>query len=143
MQIRPYLPKDEDQVIELWHACGLIVPWNDPRKDIARKLAVNPELFIVAVQNTNENEQVVGSVMGGYEGHRGWINYLAVLPDHQGTGLGRKLIEQTEASLLALGCPKVNLQVRSTNTHIVEYYRSLGYAEDHAIGMGKRLIPDT
>ncbi len=138
MNIRPFHISDETQVISLWQACGLVVAWNDPKKDIQRKLTVNPELFLVAEKDNN----IVGSIMGGYEGHRGWINYLAVLPEYQGSGIGRELISLTEQNLLALGCPKINLQVRSTNTHIIEYYKTLGYTEDHAVGMGKRLIPD-
>jgi ribosomal protein S18 acetylase RimI-like enzyme len=138
MIIRPFEIQDKNDVIHLWKECGLVVAWNDPEKDIERKLKVNPELFLVAV---NE-DGLVGSVMGGYEGHRGWINYLAVLPSQQGSGIGRVLIEKTEANLLALGCPKINLQVRSTNSHIIEYYKTLGYSEDNAVGMGKRLIPD-
>jgi ribosomal protein S18 acetylase RimI-like enzyme len=136
--IRPFELTDKPAVINLWHECGLVVAWNDPEKDIQRKLAVNPELFLVALVD----DTLVGTVMGGYEGHRGWINYMAVLPDHQGKGIGRQLIEQTESNLLALGCPKINLQVRSTNTQIIEYYKTLGFSEDHAVGMGKRLIPD-
>lgn len=139
MPIRPYQTADEADVIQLWHDCGLVVPWNDPKKDIARKLEVNPELFLVAL---DDNNRVVGTLMGGYEGHRGWMNYLAVSPNEQGKGIARQMIKQLEATLLERGCPKINLQVRSSNTKVIEFYRSLGYAEDHAIGMGKRLIPD-
>lgn len=139
MPIRPYQTRDEYEVIQLWHDCGLVVPWNDPKKDIARKLEVNPELFLVAL---DDNRRVIGTLMGGYEGHRGWMNYLAVSPSEQGKGIARKMIEQLEELLLDRGCPKINLQVRSTNSKVIEFYRSLGYAEDHAIGMGKRLIPD-
>lgn len=139
MHIRPYQTHDEPEVIQLWQDCGLTVPWNDPKMDIARKLEVNPELFLIA---QDQHGRVVGTLMGGYEGHRGWMNYLAVKPDKQGQGIARKMIGQLEATLLERGCPKINLQVRSTNTRVIEFYRELGYAEDNAIGMGKRLIPD-
>jgi len=138
MNIRPFQIEDQAQVIQLWQACGLVVPWNDPVKDIQRKLAVGPDLFLVA----EDKGEITGAIMGGYEGHRGWINYLAVSPDKQSKGLGKTLIETIEGKLKDLGCPKINLQIRSTNTKLIEYYRSLGYQEDHAVGMGKRLIPD-
>ncbi|MEJ2044455.1 MAG: GNAT family acetyltransferase [Reinekea sp.] len=138
MNIRPFAIADQDAVIQIWQACGLVTSWNDPEKDIARKVKVNPELFLVA----ERDGLVIGTIMGGYDGHRGWINYLAVTPDAQGHKIGEQLIKITEQKLLALGCPKVNLQIRSTNTQMIEYYRKLGYLEDHAVGMGKRLIPD-
>lgn len=137
-EIRPFALEDSDTVIAIWQACDLTVPWNDPLKDIARKLQVNPELFLVAEQNG----RIAGTVMGGYEGHRGWINYLAVLPDCQRQGVGRALMETIEAKLLALGCPKINLQVRSSNTAVIQFYGHLGYHIDDVISLGKRLIKD-
>ena len=86
-----------------------IRPWNDPRTDIERKLRVDPELFLVAV----EEDLVVGSVMAGYEGHRGWINYLAVDPSRRRQGLGTRLMDEAEGLLAERGCPKINLQIRS------------------------------
>ena len=80
--------------------------------------------------------------MGGYEGHRGWINYLAVAPEHRSNGLGRALVEALEACLLDLGCPKINLQVRSTNTGVIAFYETLGYKQDACVSLGKRLISD-
>jgi ribosomal protein S18 acetylase RimI-like enzyme len=138
MNIRPFEPDDEPVVVALWQACGLIRPWNDPHKDIARKLAVQPELFLVG---TLENE-VLASVMAGYEGHRGWMNYLAVAPRHRGRGFGRALVEHVERLLLERGCPKVGLLVRNTNKEAAEFYRRLGYAQDESASLGKRLIAD-
>lgn len=80
--------------------------------------------------------------MGGYEGHRGWINYLAVAPEFQRRGYGRQLVMEVERRLLAVGCPKINLQVRSSNATVLECYRRLGYAVDDVVSMGKRLISD-
>ncbi|WP_420644161.1 GNAT family acetyltransferase [Candidatus Leptofilum sp.] len=137
-QIRPFALTDSEVVIEIWKACGLVVPWNDPHKDIARKMKVNPELFLVAIVDG----RVVGTVMGGYEGHRGWINYLAVAPNYQGRGIGRALMDEIEAKLLALGCPKINLQVRSSNRAVIQFYGHIGYHIDDVISLGKRLIPD-
>jgi len=138
MDIRPYVSADEDAVIDLWHRCDLVRPQNDPRKDIARKLRVQPELFLVAV----DAGQVIGSVMCGYEGHRGWINYLAVTPKLQRGGLGRALMDWAELRLRERGCPKINLQIRRGNTAVIAFYESLGFAEDDAMSMGKRLERD-
>ena len=137
MQIRPYEPSDELTVVALWQECGLTRPWNDPRKDIARKLSVQPELFLVGAMNG----QVIASVMSGYEGHRGWVNYLAVSPTYRGRGYGKKLMQHVERLLFEVGCPKINLLVRSANSEVIEFYRSMGYAQDEAVSLGKRLIP--
>jgi ribosomal protein S18 acetylase RimI-like enzyme len=138
MRIRVFECADEAAVVGLWEACGLTRPWNDPHKDIARKLAVQPELFLVGVTE----EAVMASVMAGYEGHRGWMNYLAVAPRFRGRGFGRVLVEYVERLLLERGCPKVNLQVRASNAAAVAFYRRLGYAQDESISLGKRLIVD-
>jgi ribosomal protein S18 acetylase RimI-like enzyme len=138
MRIRPYAAGDETAVIALWEKCRLTRPWNDPRKDIARKLAVQPELFLVGVADG----AVMASVMAGYEGHRGWMNYLAVTPRFRGRGCGRALVDHVERLLLERGCPKVNLQVRATNREAAAFYRRLGYAQEESISMGKRLVQD-
>lgn len=138
MNIRGFRVEDTEQVVELWMDCGLTRPWNNPRKDIKRKLAVQPELFLVG----ESQGRIVASVMAGYEGHRGWVNYLAVSPTLQTGGFGRQLMNDVEARLLALGCPKVNLQVREGNDAAMAFYRRLGYTEDRAVGFGKRLIAD-
>lgn len=138
MQIRAYQASDHDRVIELWRACDLVRPVNNPSCDIARKLQVRPELFIVGIVDA----QVVASVMAGYEGHRGWINYLAVHPQYQRRGLGRRIMEAAEGLLKEAGCPKINLQVRTSNAAVIAFYKSLGYAVDDVISMGKRLQHD-
>jgi ribosomal protein S18 acetylase RimI-like enzyme len=136
--LRAFRPDDEPQVIALWQRCELTRPWNDPRADIARKLAVQPELFLVLERDA----AVAASLMAGYEGHRGWLNYLAVDPDCRLRGYGRLLVEHAEAELRARGCPKVNLQVRVTNAAARAFYRKLGYGDDDVVSFGKRLIPD-
>jgi ribosomal protein S18 acetylase RimI-like enzyme len=138
MHIRPYDPADEDAVVALWQRCGLTRPWNDPRKDIRRKWAVRRDLFLVGVLDG----AVVGSVMAGYDGHRGWIYYLGVDPDHQRRGFGRLLMAAAERLLRAAGCPKINLQVRTSNTAVVAFYQSLGYILDEVVSLGKRLEHD-
>jgi ribosomal protein S18 acetylase RimI-like enzyme len=137
-QIRAFEPADTEDVVALWADCGLLRPWNDPRRDIARKAIVQPELFLVAV----DGDEIVGAGMAGFDGHRGTVNYLAVAPSHRGTGLGRRLMAEFESRLEALGCPKVNLQVRGDNTEVLEFYRALGYGVDDVVSLGKRLIPD-
>ena len=138
MDIRRFEPSDEAAVIALWERCGLTRPWNDPRKDVRRKLRVQPELFLVGVADG----AVVASAMGGYDGHRGWIYYLAVDPDQQRGGLGRALVGRMEELLRERGCPKVNLQVRTSNAGVIEFYRRLGFEIDDVVSMGKRLERD-
>jgi ribosomal protein S18 acetylase RimI-like enzyme len=138
MQIRTFHAADESAVVALWDECRLTRPWNDPHKDIARKLAIQSELFLVGVVD----EAVIASVMAGYEGHRGWMNYLAVTPRFRGRGCGRALVDHVERLLLERGCPKVNLQVRASNPDALAFYRRLGYVQDESISLGKRLIVD-
>jgi ribosomal protein S18 acetylase RimI-like enzyme len=138
MKIRGYQPRDKKAVIQLWRDCGLVAPQNDPVKDIERKLKVNPEWFLVG----ELDGRIIASCMAGYEGHRGWINYLAVSPDHQREGLAGQIMEQAEDLLRTAGCPKINLQIRSSNSQVIEFYRSIGFSIDDAISMGKRLDPD-
>ncbi len=136
--IRAFQRSDADAIVALWHACGLVRPWNDPHKDIARKLSEQPELFLVGCVGT----EVVGSAMIGFDGHRGWVYYLAVAPGMQRRAFGRAMMACAEQRLIERGCPKVNLMVRSDNSTVVDFYRELGYAEDKVTVLGKRLIPD-
>lgn len=138
MKIRPYLESDEAAVVALWQACGLTRPWNNPHKDINRKLGVQRELFLIG----EADGRLVAAAMAGYEGHRGWVNYLAVDPACRGRGYGRELMTTIETRLMELGCPKLNLQVRVGNEAVLEFYRRLGYSVDETVSMGKRLIPD-
>ena len=110
-------------------------PWNEAQVAIPAKQAVQPELFLLAM----ESKRVVGTVMGGYDGHRGWIYALAVKPDHRQRGIATELITELESRLLALGCGKLNLQVRAGNTQVLELYQGLGYAIEDRISLGKRL----
>ena len=138
MDIIEFKESDRSELIELWKRCGLVVPQNDPNKDIDRKMKVNPELFRVG----KLDGKVISSVMGGYDGHRGWINYLAVDPDYQRMGYGRIIMKEIEQKLISMGCPKINLQVRETNNSVIKFYKALGFGNDHVIGLGKRLESD-
>ncbi len=138
MRIRSFAPADTEQVVALWHAAGLTRPWNDPHQDIARKLRVQPELFLVG----EEQGRIVGTAMAGYDGHRGWLYYFAVDPLLQGGGRGSALLAEVERLLLELGCPKLNVQVREGNDALLARYERWGYAPDGATGLGKRLIRD-
>ncbi|MEJ2630664.1 MAG: GNAT family acetyltransferase [Acidihalobacter sp.] len=138
LRIRAYIPGDGADVIRLWNACALVVPWNDPATDIQRKLDVDAAGFLIG----EIGNRLVASVMAGYEGHRGWLNYLAVDPELRGKGYGRRMVDAAETLLMGRGCPKVNLQIRAGNATVVEFYRRLGYSPDAALGLGKRLIPD-
>lgn len=110
-------------------------PWNEPRSVLCRKRNRYDDHVFVA----QRDGQIVGGVMAGYDGIRGWIYSLAVSPESRRLGIGRKLMEEAESALLALGCPKVNLQVRSTNTEVLEFYRRCGYQTEDRASLGKRL----
>jgi ribosomal protein S18 acetylase RimI-like enzyme len=138
MEIRPFHLSDESAVVELWQKCELVRPVNDPARDIRRKLSVNPELFLLGTIDG----KVIASVMAGYEGHRGWINYLAVHPEHRLKGYGRQILAEAEKRLRILGCPKINLQVRAANRAVLEFYQRIGYHLDEVISLGKRLEHD-
>jgi ribosomal protein S18 acetylase RimI-like enzyme len=138
MEIRPFHLSDESAVVELWQKCELVRPVNDPARDIRRKLSVNPELFLLGTIDG----KVIASVMAGYEGHRGWINYLAVHPEHRLKGYGRQILAEAEKRLRILGCPKINLQVRAANRAVLEFYQRIGYRLDDVVSLGKRLEHD-
>ncbi len=138
MDIRVFHNSDRRQVIALWQELGLVVPWNDPDKDIERKLSVDPDTFFVG----EVEGKLIATMMVGYDGHRGWVNYLAVSPSHQRRGYASKLMAYAEEILIGKGCPKLNLQVRGTNKKVLRFYQSMGYIDDQAVSLGKRLIPD-
>ena len=135
MKIRPYDEKDESVVVALWNEVFPNAPWwNDPLTNIRRKLTVQRELFLVA----EEDGRVIGTAMGGFDGHRGWVYSVAVRPTERRRGVGRALMEEVERRLKDIGCSKLNLQVRSSNMEVVEFYKSLGFAVEDRISMGKR-----
>jgi ribosomal protein S18 acetylase RimI-like enzyme len=136
MQIRPYQDADEQGVIALWkEALPDAAPHNDPATAIRKKLAVDRELFLVAAVDG----AVVGTVMGGYDGHRGWVYAVAVDPRFRRRGIGAALIRRLEVILAERGCLKVNLQVRASNAGVIAFYEKLGYGVEERVSMGKRL----
>ena len=138
MKIRAFRSADEAAVIELWQEAGLTRPWNDPRADIARKLTEQPELFLVG----EVAGKLVATAMVGFDGHRGWVYYLAVASAHRKQSIGRALMSEAERLLVERGCPKLNLLVRSSNADVLAFYARLGYAQDDVVSLGKRLIHD-
>jgi ribosomal protein S18 acetylase RimI-like enzyme len=134
-KIRPYQAADQLAVIDLWYRCHLVVPQNDPHKDIEMKCQVQPDLFFVGTLSG----RIVATAMAGYDGHRGWIYYLAVNPDYQRQHIGRRMMKRTEVALKERGCPKINIQVRTSNKAVISFYTSLGYSNDDVIGLGKKL----
>jgi ribosomal protein S18 acetylase RimI-like enzyme len=136
--LRPYQPRDQDELVALWELCALTRSWNDPYRDIERKQVHDADNLVVL----EKDGQVIGSIMIGYDGHRGWVNYLAVHPDHRRDGLGRLLMEEAEQRLVEMGCAKVNLQVRRSNEEAIEFYRRVGFVADDVVSMGKRLQND-
>jgi len=138
MHIRPFERRDTDAVIALWQARGLTRPWNDPLKDIERKLLVQPELFLVG----ESDGVIVATAMGGYDGHRGSVYYLAAAEEHAGKGFGAAILAELERRLTEMGCPKINLLVRGENEGVVKFYHRLGYEQHDSLSFGKRLIAD-
>ncbi len=135
--IRTFIDADEAAIIALW---DLVfpgeAPWNHPVDVIARKKRVQPELFFVAC----EEDFVVGTVMAGFDGVRGWVHHLAVHPEHRRNGLARDLMRRAEAGLKAMGCAKLNLQVRATNRGVIAFYKSLGFDVEDRASLGKPLL---
>ena len=136
LSIRNYSEDDQDAVIQLWKDCALLVPWNNPFTDIENKMKDSPELFFVALHE----QTLVGSCMAGYDGHRGWVYYMAVAKQHRGQGVARRLLEEAEAKLTALGCAKLELMVRKSNRRVIDTYRALGFREEEVSVLSKRLI---
>ena len=136
--IRQFVPNDTNRVIFIWEQCDLVRNWNNPNFDIQRKLNFQKELFFVGLLN----DEIIATAMFGYDGHRGWLNYFAVLPNFQKRGFGKQLMTFGEMALIEKGCPKLNLQIRNDNTKAINFYQKVGYKEDAAVSFGKRLIED-
>lgn len=121
--IRAYNDYDKESVISLWEECGLTTPGNDPAEDIYLKTSFQRELFFVGTSGS----VVAATLMAGYDGHRGWINYFGVLPEFRAKGFGRKMIIHAVNELKNLGCPKINLQVRNSNLQVIDFYKKMGF----------------
>ena len=136
LAMRPYRDDDEDAVVDQWRTCFPDdPPRNNPRQVIQRKGQVQPELFLIGLIDG----KLVCTVIGGYDGYRGWVYHLATAPEHQRRGLGRRMMDEIERRLATIGCPKLNLQVRAENSSAVEFYRNAGYAIEQRVSMSKRL----
>ena len=138
MEIRVFVEADTDAVIDLWQLANLTHPNNDSALDIRRKMNDSPWGFLVAM----DGKTIIGSIMVGYDGHRGWINYLACHPNHRRHGVAKSLMNEAKKLLLERGCPKINLQVRSGNESAVKFYESIGYLDDNVTSFGLRLNPN-
>lgn len=127
---------DRTHVVELWRRVfGYETAHNEPNLAISKKIAIKDSLFFVAV----EGKEVIGTIMAGYDGHRGWLYSVAVDPKRRLCGLGRSLVEHAERALADLGCMKVNLQLMATNEATAAFYKSLGYIVEPRVSMGKVL----
>lgn len=134
--IRTFQAADQPMVILLWNTVfPNDPPWNAPAEVIARKIALQDDLFLVC----SLNDEIVGTVIAGFDGVRGWVHKLAVLPAHQRRGIASTLMQAAEQRLIAVGCPKLNLQVRASNKAVVDFYEKLGYSVEDRVSMGKRL----
>ena len=138
MNVRTFRHEDERQVIALWLACCLTTAWNNPQRDIERKLSDSPDLFFVG----EIDHEIVASCMAGYDGHRGWIYYLAVKPDQRRHGAASAIMNHAELELRRVGCPKIDLMVRKTNQEVISFYQKIGYQHDPVVVLSKRLEED-
>lgn len=138
MEIRVFRQEDFEEVITLWERCDLLRPWNDPEMDIERKLQHSPDLFLVA----EVAGEVIGSLMGGYDGHRGSAYYLGVHPEYRGRGIANALLNRLEKKLIARGCPKIHIPLREESDLVIGLYEKLEYEHQDTILLGKRLIED-
>jgi ribosomal protein S18 acetylase RimI-like enzyme len=138
LKIRTYQDSDEGQIIDLWFECGLTVSWNNPKRDIERKIDDDPNLLLVC----EIEGKIAGSCMAGYDGHRGWIYYLAVKPEYRKQGIASELIREAENRLLKIGCPKIDLMVRKSNENAISFYHKIGYKNDPVVVLSKRLYED-
>ncbi|MCH8926541.1 MAG: GNAT family acetyltransferase, partial [Proteobacteria bacterium] len=137
--IRAYRPGDRDAVVALWERCGLIVRYNDPDRDIALwRASPNAEIFV-----GEQSGRIVATVCIGHDGHRGYPYYVAVDPEIQGQGMGRRMMRHAEAWLARLGVPKMNVMVRDTNEKVRDFYRTIGYEETPRLVLGRWLTPDS
>jgi ribosomal protein S18 acetylase RimI-like enzyme len=138
LQVRPFEADDLEDVVKLWETVFPDdPPWNEPRTVVRRKLGIQRDLFLVG----QINGRVVATVMGGFDGFRGWVYHLAVAPDLRRRGFGQRMMEVVESKLLDLGCPKINLQIRASNQGVIDFYKTLGYGPEDRVSMGKRLVP--
>jgi len=136
MKIREFRIDDYPMVRDLWQAAGLILRPGDELEDVKLKLQRDPDLFLVAVQD----DRIVGSIMGGWDGRRGWIYHLAVKPEHQQKGIGVGLVREVEERLVAKGARKVNAQVYKWNERSSEFFKAIGYEPQPDLTMiGKQL----
>ncbi|MBZ9853359.1 GNAT family acetyltransferase [Mesorhizobium sp. CA13] len=131
-----YTDSHFDGVDALWQdAFPNDTPWNAARSSIPEKLRHQPTLLLVVL----ESGRVVGSIMAGYDGHRGWISRIAVLQSHRRKGIGEALIQEAERRLAALGCVKINLQVVASNSEVLGFYHKCGYEVEERVSMSKLL----
>lgn len=124
-----------DEAIGLWEACDLTRPWNDPGSDLDRALQGPSSTILAAI----DSEVLVGTVMVGHDGHRGWVYYLAADPSRRNEGIGRALMAAAESWLVERGAPKIQFMVRSSNTPVLDFYARLGYVEQDCLVLGRRL----
>ncbi len=136
LEVRAYRAADESDVIRIWNeSLANPAPHNDPATSLRNKLLHDDGLLLVAAAD----DRVVGTIMGGYDGHRGWIYSLAVGPAHRRHGIGTMLVRRMEALLQERGCLKLNLQVRTSNAEVIRFYERLGFAVEEILNLGKRL----
>ncbi len=138
MFVRTFLVEDDAAVLDLWKRCNLAISLSRSDLDIKRTMQTHPELFLVG----EEDGRVIATVMGGFDGHRGWVDYLAVDPALQRTGLGETMMAEVEQRLRSLGCPMINIQIDQNDAGLIRFAQAIGYSRDPVVSVSKRLIDD-
>ena len=133
-RIREAVIGDQDQVISIWKSCDLVKPQNDPVTDF--QLALNTKDSTILILESEQ--EMLGAVVVGFDGHRGWYYYLGISPQNQNSGNGRALVEAAENWLISRGAPKAMLMVRNSNAHVIGFYEKLGYSVEDTSVLGKR-----
>ena len=135
MNIRTAKLQDTPAIVALWKETNLLVPWNNPEEDIKRAFSTPTSTILVAeIEN-----KLIGTILAGYDGHRGWIYYLAVKPEYQKHGYGRRLVEAAEDWLKSQGAPKIHLLIRKDNSQVQSFYHSIGYETSDVLMMKKTI----
>lgn len=138
MEIRVFRQEDFEEVIIFWERCDLLRSWNDSEMDIERKMNYDVSLFLVV----EVNGDVVGTVMGGYDGYRGFVYYFGVYLEFRGRGIVNALFNRLEKKLIVRGCSKIQINVSEDNDMVFGMYERLGYEYVDVLSLGKRLIED-
>lgn len=134
--IREFQDNDYPEVLSLWNSCQIVVRKSDEFQELKKILVLNPDIFLVVV----ESQKIIGSVIGTWDGRRGWINHLAVSAEKRNLGIGTALLKEVENRLASKGCTKINLTILPNNQEVITFYKAEGYLEEQVVFMSKKIV---